>query len=71
MTPWEQVEAHYPLCNPDIKLLKEQLVGVVGVIMMVEAIRTRPIHAPQLETSNEPLQQRTIQHPEVLDHMGD
>lgn len=61
MTPWEQVEAHYPLCNPDIKLLKEQLVGVVGMIMMVEAIRNRP----------EPIHQREIQNPEVHDHMSD
>lgn len=60
MTPWEQVEAHYPLCNPDIKLLKEQLMGVIGMIMMVEAIRNRP----------EP-HQRPIQNPEEHDHMGD
>ena len=63
MTPWEQVEAHYPLCNPDIKLLKEQLTGVVGVIGMFEAIRNRPIH--------EVPYQRAVQNPEVLDHMGD
>lgn len=64
MTPWQQVEAHWPLCNPEIQLLREQLQAVVGIVMMFEAIRNRPpIH--------EPPHQRTIQNPEVHDHMGD
>lgn len=61
MTPWQMVEAHWPLCNPDIQQLRDELQAVVGIIGMFEAIRNRP----------QPIHQRTLQNPEVNDHIGD